>query len=300
MKKSTVLILLVVTMLFWAVNFHVVKIAMEFYSPVGVAAIRFFFAAISLLIIVYLQFGKEIYTFKFSKREIWHMFLASFFGIFLTIYFFNLGLKSTSAVNGSLIIATSPAITAVLSFLFQKKKLSLLQQIAILTSFLGVVIILTKGDFNTLVHLQFQMGDIYILLMALVFSSSQIIVNKYLPHINAMVMTTITSIMSLVMFALISIPELIRTEIPASIPFWGSILFMGIIGTGVAYTAFYYCIVKLGATTSSLYMNLIPFFTVLLAFPFGEVIYPIQLFGGAIIILGLLLFGFSKRRNAST
>ena len=284
-------------MLFWAVNFHVVKIAMEFYTPVGVAAIRFFFAVISLLMILYFQFGRSIFRWKFSGKEYWYMFLASFSGIFLTIYFFNLGLKSTSAVNGSLIIATSPALTAIFSYVFQKKKLSFLQQIAIFTSFLGVVIILTKGRLNTLLQLQFEIGDIYILLMAIVFSLSQIIVNKYLPHVNAMVMTTITAIMSLVLFTVISFPELMERPVPTDLPFWGSILFMGILGTGIAYSAFYYCIVKLGATTSALYMNLIPFFTVILAFPFGEKIYAVQLLGGLIIIIGLLIFGISKRKN---
>ncbi|WP_394749034.1 DMT family transporter [Spongiimicrobium salis] len=298
MKRGIVLLLLLLTMLFWAVNFHVVKIAMEFYTPVGVAAVRFFFAVIALLVILYFQFGKQIFRWNFSAKDYGYMFLASFFGIFLTIYFFNLGLKSTSAVNGSLIIATSPALTAIFSYIFQKKKLKTLQQAAILTSFLGVVIILTKGQLHTLLQLQFEIGDIYILLMAIVFSLSQIIVNKYLPHINAMVMTTITSIMSLVLFALISFPELVERPVPSDISFWGSILFMGILGTGIAYSAFYYCIVQLGATTSSLYMNLIPFFTVILAFPFGEKIYGVQLLGGVIIIIGLLIFGYSKKKNA--
>jgi drug/metabolite transporter (DMT)-like permease len=225
------------------------------------------------------------------------MFLTSFFGIFLTIYFFNQGLKTTSAVNGSLIIATSPAITAVFAFLFQRKKVKLMQWIAIAISFFGVAIILVKGDFTKLAELQFEIGDVYIMGMAIVFSLSQIIVSKYLPHIDAVVMTTITSLMAFVLFAIFSLPEFIATDIPTDISFWGSILFMGVLGTGIAYTAFYFCVVKLGATTSTLFMNLIPFFAVLLAFPFGETLYTVQLIGGGIVIIGLLLFGFTKKKS---
>ncbi len=288
---------MILTMLFWAANFHVVKIALEFYSPISVAALRFFFGVVSLILLVYLRFGNQLFKFRFSAKEWWYMFLTSFFGIFLTIYFFNQGLKTTSAVNGSLIIATSPAITAVFAFVFQRKKVKLMQWIAIAISFFGVAIILVKGDFSKLAELQFEIGDVYIMGMAIVFSLSQIIVSKYLPHIDAVVMTTITSLMAFVLFAVFSLPEFITTDIPTDMSFWSSILFMGVLGTGIAYTAFYFCVVKLGATTSTLFMNLIPFFAVLLAFPFGETIYAVQLIGGGIVIIGLLLFGFTKKKS---
>ena len=297
MNKTITFLFLILTMLFWAANFHVVKIALAFYSPVSVAALRFFFGVVSLFLLVYLKFGNTLFKLRFSAKEWWYMFLTSFFGIFLTIYFFNLGLKTTSAVNGSLIIATSPAITAVFTFLFQRKKVKLMQWIAIAISFFGVAIILVKGDFTKLAELQFEIGDIYIMGMAIVFSLSQIIVSKYLPHVDAVVMTTITSLMAFVLFAIFSLPEFIATDFPTDISFWSSILFMGVLGTGIAYTAFYFCVVKLGATTSTLFMNLIPFFAVLLAFPFGETLYAVQLIGGGIVIIGLLLFGFTKKKS---
>ncbi|WP_101445577.1 DMT family transporter [Aquimarina sp. MAR_2010_214] len=297
MNKIITFLFLILTMLFWAANFHVVKITLEFYSPVSVAALRFFFGVVSLFLLVYLRFGNQLFKFRFSAKEWWYMFLTSFFGIFLTIYFFNLGLKTTSAVNGSLIIATSPAITAVFTFLFQRKKVKLVQWIAIAISFFGVAIILVKGDFSKLAELQFEIGDMYIMSMAIVFSLSQVIVSKYLPHVDVVVMTTITSLMAFVLFAVFSLPEFITTDVPTDLSFWSSILFMGVLGTGIAYTAFYFCVVKLGATTSTLFMNLIPFFAVLLAFPFGETLYAVQLAGGGIIIIGLLLFGFTKKKK---
>lgn len=297
MSKIITFLFLILTMLFWAANFHVVKIALEFYSPVSVAALRFFFGVVSLFLLVYLRFGSSLFKLRFSAKEWWYMFLTSFFGIFLTIYFFNLGLKTTSAVNGSLIIATSPAITAVFTFLLQRKKVKLIQWIAIAISFFGVAIILVRGDFEKLTELQFEIGDVYIMGMAIVFSLSQVIVSKYLPHVDAVVMTTITSLMAFVLFAVFSLPEFIAIDIPIDISFWSSILFMGILGTGIAYTAFYFCVVKLGATTSTLFMNLIPFFTVLLAFPFGEQLYAEQLIGGGVVIIGLLLFGFTKKKR---
>ncbi|MFK7948762.1 MAG: EamA family transporter, partial [Saprospiraceae bacterium] len=82
-----------------------------------------------------------------------------------------------------------------------------------------------------------------------------------------------------------------------SFDFWTSILFMGILGTGLGYAVFYLSIVELGATKTTLFMNLIPFFVVLIAIPFGEQLLFSQLIGGLIIILGLLIFNWQKRKT---
>ena len=283
-------------MLFWAINFHMAKIALEYYSPMAVAAIRFFFGVIVLFPIMWVQYKSPKLPVKFSKKDWWNILLTGFFGFFLTIYFFNKGLTTTSAINSSLIIATSTILTAILAFFAMGRKLVKLQWLAIIISFLGVAIILVKGDLAQLLNLQIEEGDVYILMMAIVFSTSQIIIEKNLSHVDSIVTTSFASLAALVLFILSSLPELVSVPVPSDLAFWGSILFMGILGTGLAYAFFYKGVVELGATRSALYMNLIPLFTVLTAFPFGEVVTPIQLFGGGVIIFGLLIFGWSKRR----
>lgn len=297
MKKFIPMLLMIFVMFAWAANFHLTKITLLYYSAIGVATWRFLFGVIGLLVLLLFRFGRSLFHFKFSIKEWWYIFLTSFFGVFLTIYFFNVGLETTSAINGSLIIATSPAITAILSFFMERKILNLKQWLAIILSFFGVILILIKGDFTRLGELEFEKGDLYILLMALVFSLSQIIVAKYISHIDAVLMTAISSVFALFLFALFSLKEFLNVPMPTDLDFWYAILFMGFIGTALAYTAFYFCVAKVGATTSTLYMNLIPFFAVLLAFPFGEKIYPVQLLGGLIIVTGLVLFGLSKKRR---
>jgi len=297
MNKKIITLLVIITMLFWAINFHMAKIALKYYSPMAVAAIRFFFGVIILFPIMWVQYKSLKLPMKFSKKDWWNIFLAGFFGFFLTIYFFNKGLTTTSAINSSLIISTSTIITAILAFFMMGKKLVRLQWLAIVISFLGVAIILVKGDLAQLLDLKIEAGDFYILLMAIVFSLSQVIIEKNLSQVDSIVTTSFASLAALILFILSCLPELISTPIPTAFDFWGSVLFMGILGTGVAYAFFYKGVVELGATKSALYMNLIPLFTVLTAFPFGEIVTPIQLLGGGIIIFGLLVFGWSKRKS---
>jgi drug/metabolite transporter (DMT)-like permease len=300
MNKKIITLLVIITMLFWAVNFHMAKIALRYYSPMAVAAIRFCFGVLVLFPIMWVQYKSSKLPTKFSKKDWWNIFLAGFFGFFLTIYFFNKGLTTTSAINSSLIIATSTIITAMLAFFLLGKKLVKIQWLAIFISFFGVAIILVKGDLAQLLDLKIAAGDSYILMMAIAFSTSQIIIEKNLSHVDSIVTTSFASLIALVLFILSSLPELVSKEVPTDFAFWGSILFMGILGTGVAFAFFYKGIVVLGATKSSLYMNLIPLFTVLTAFPFGEIITPIQLVGGGVIIFGLLIFGWSRRRKIAS
>ncbi|WP_456461858.1 DMT family transporter [Reichenbachiella sp.] len=295
MNRSITLLLLILTMLFWAVNFHVTKIALAHYSPMAVAFWWFLFGVIILIGVMAIQYGKGLMKVRISLRSFGLICLVSFFGIFLTIYFFNKGLQTASAVSGSLILATSPIMTAVLAYFFLNRKFSSIQLGAMAISIIGVVILLVKGDFSKLLEMELETGDLYILGMALVFSLSQIIVDKYLSGVNSILMTTISVIIGLLMFTAVSTPELMTTPLPMEWSFWISVSFMGILGTGVGYVAFYYAVVKLGATTTALYGNLIPFFTVMLAIPFGEEVFTSQLIGGLVIISGLLLFGQSKK-----
>ena len=284
-------------MLFWAVNFHVTKVALAFYSPMSVAFWRFLFGGLVLLGVLVAQYGKGLAKIRLSLRSFVLIILVSFFGIFLTIYFFNKGLQTASAVSGSLILATSPIMTAILAFFFLQRKFSMLQIGAMFISIFGVIILLVKGDFTRLMEIRMETGDLYILAMSFVFSLSQIIVDKYLSTVNSILMTSISVLLGLTMFAAVSFSELTTVTVPGDWQFWSSIIFMGVMGTGVGYVAFYYAVVKLGATTTALYGNLIPFFTVLLSFPFREEVYASQMIGGAIIIVGLLLFGQSKGKT---
>ena len=290
MKNIITTVLLVITMLFWAINFHVAKFTLEYYSPMGAAAFRFLFATFFLSIFLCFKKGKMLFQIRFSFKEVWYMFLVSFFGIFLTIYFFNKGLLLTNAINGSLIETTNPIVIAIFSLLFLNQKITIKQWLAILISIVGVLIVLVEGNIGKLLLLQFNYGDVYIILMVLTFSVSQIIIKKYLADIDAVLMTTLTSVMALILFMAFSFKELRIVDIPQSTNFWSSIIFMGILGTGFAYAVFYNSVVKKGATLSTLYLNLIPFFAIVLSFFFGSPIYFSQLIGGSIIIIGILLF----------
>ena len=79
---------------------------------------------------------------------------------------------------------------------------------------------------------------------------------------------------------------------PADIPSaaWPGLVGVGVVATFVAIQAFYAGAKRVGAAQASLVSTIEPFYTIALAaILFGETLAPIQLAGGALIILGVLI-----------
>ncbi len=290
MNPTFTKLLLVLTMLLWAMSFHLTEFALDYASPLMIAFFRFLFGILVLVIVVGIKYKGELLRIKFSKREWWYMFLVSFTGIFLTMYFFNLGLVTTSAINASLIDTTTPLTTALLSIWLLNQKLKKIHWLGILISTIGILTVIFEGKLENMLQLSFNIGDFYLIIMVLTFALSQIFIKRDIPHIESILMTTITSIMSLFLFALFLIPEFKSASIPTNIDFWYACIFMGVLGTGVSYSTFNYCIVKLGTTASALYLNLLPCFVVLISYFQGYSLSFPQIIGGLLIVASIVLF----------
>lgn len=82
--------------------------------------------------------------------------------------------------------------------------------------------------------------------------------------------------------------------VPASIGGWVSAIWLGALGTGVAYLIFYRLIARWGATRTTLVTYLIPVVAIVMGFVFlGERLRPVELMGAALIIGGVILVNAS-------
>ena len=69
-----------------------------------------------------------------------------------------------------------------------------------------------------------------------------------------------------------------------------SLLYLGVLGTAVAFVWYYTSIKKLGASITSIFNNLVPVFGVAIAvLVLGEPLLPSMLIGGAVAICGVML-----------
>ncbi len=145
-------------------TFIVTNLIVQEIPPIVGAFIRFFISGTVLLAVLFLSQKERM---SLRRDDLVRLFILGFSGIFLYNYFFFYGLKITTAVNGSLIIAANPATTTLLSALYLKEKITLKQLLGILISFIGVSLVITRGSWAVLVGLNFNHGDLMLLVCVL-------------------------------------------------------------------------------------------------------------------------------------
>src|SRR5215216_2606828 len=98
----------------WGVNFSIAKIALAQLSPLAFNAIRFPMAALLLLAVLHARNAMALPT----KSELVRVLLLGLLGNLLYQMFFIFGLDHTTAGNASLLLASTPIVTALLSAAF--------------------------------------------------------------------------------------------------------------------------------------------------------------------------------------
>ncbi|PKL84414.1 MAG: EamA/RhaT family transporter [Ignavibacteriae bacterium HGW-Ignavibacteriae-3] len=200
------------------------------------------------------------------------------------------GLQWTTASNTGWIIGTTPVYMAILGIIFFKEKITFIQIVGIIIAFFGLVLLVSKADFTTLDFIK-NKGDILIIASALTWSVYSMVNKK----------TTLTLAPVLTIFYLFSIVAImiapfainqqnINAVLNLSLSGWGSILFLGIFCSGVAYTIWAQTLSEMDASRVGAFLYLEPFVTFFGAWILlNEQITFLLLISGLIIIGGVVL-----------
>lgn len=288
MSKRITIFLVILSTVFWGANFNAGKLVVEHISPIIAAALRFSLAS---LLITFLVFFKETHVIETFKNN-WKVFIVlGIIGVagFNGLFFY--GLQSTTPVNGALIMATNPLVTLILASFLLKEPIHLNQRIGIFFSLMGVVIVVTHGSLEMLLHLKIAVGDLVIMAANICWGLYGVLSRRYIKNSKPLITTASTMVIGtlfLMLFAINSDTSINQLTNQA----WSvyvAILFMGIFGSVLAYLFWNYGIANLGAGQTSIYFNFVPVFTVLISIGFGQHVSLLQISGGLCVILGVLI-----------
>ncbi len=129
------------------ISFVFTKFLLESFTPIDIIFIRTALASIFLTLFCLLFLRKEM---KIEKKDISIIFAFSFFEPFLYFIFETYSLEYTSATVISIIIATIPIFTALLSKYYFKEKFSVINMLGVLISFLGIIVMLLPDFVNNI------------------------------------------------------------------------------------------------------------------------------------------------------
>lgn len=206
-------------------------------------------------------------------------------GLIYTAYLF------TTAINGGVVSASQPAITALLTWLMFRDAINWKQGIGIVIAGIGVLVIITRGDPLAVLSMRMNIGDL-IMLAAIAFAALyNVLIRKVpeqIPVPQLMVVVLVTG--AVITLPLYIIETIYLRPVPINLLTVGSILWVGIAVTAIAVALMSVAIRQIGANKASMSNYMRALFTALLAVVLlGEEFQTFHLIAMALVIGGVYL-----------
>ena len=179
------------TVLGWAIGIVIGRGIYEVTPPIGLSFWRWFITALCLLPWVIPQWKKEGHL----VFKLWKPICAM--GLFMigSSTLSMMSVNFTTATNASLVNAGQPLTTALIAWIIFKDKLTTIQTLGIIAGGIGIVVMVSRADFAVLQALEFNPGDL-IMLIAIVGYGSYANTLRTLPHELGLTVTMFASTMA--------------------------------------------------------------------------------------------------------
>ncbi len=276
--------------LFWGSSAVVGKLLFESLLPSQVIFLRFFIAF--LLLGIFIVFIRK-QSISLSIFEHFKLALLGLIGVTVCYIFYIKGLFFSSALNAGLIEATIPLVTLFLAVILKEEKFNLLSALGFIIAYIGVVIIVTQLNLNLIKTLNFNIGDIYLLVSTLAFGVYNILIKK----INFSNINQNQKLFYIFFYGSIFLLPWLYNDSQSNKLNWSlsmlEIFFVLVLSLGasvLAYMFFNEGIEKIGASRASSFINLVPIITIIFAIFFlREIPNKSQIIGAIIILLGVYI-----------
>lgn len=240
---------------------------MGWVDPYILTFYRFLFGFYVIFIAVFVEEKhKEIYRLK--KKQVFSLFFLGFINIFFSMSMLQLSVKYTTAATAVVIFCSNPIFILLISIIIGDIKLKIINFIPVIFGIIGIFFIMKdKG-------LVFDNGIIYGLLSSISFSIFSVVAKKTTKDISAITANALSfffGVLALSLFLVItkrglSLPEDIYKK--EGLNYVISILYLGIMITGVGYLTFFRALKKLKIISTSYIFLLKPIVATILSIIF--------------------------------
>ncbi len=280
----------------WAGNFVFGKPLLEALPPFGINLIRWVLAC---LVLVPLTLALEGRFPKPARHQLLGLFAMSLTGVVLFNALVYLSLEYTTSTNAALINGTTPVLTIVIAAVVGLDRLTGRRLGGAFVSLVGVGWIVSQGSLEALVQFSFNRGDLVMVLATLSWAIYTIVLNHMRADLSPLATLTIVTVLALPPLAAVGGYELITQPIgPVTSVVVVGLIYVGVLASVAAFMAWSIGIEGIGAARGSIFLNLIPVFTAVIAvLTLGERVALVQLVGGLLVIGGVSLASFKGRKR---
>jgi drug/metabolite transporter (DMT)-like permease len=289
-------------------SFLFTKVALEATSPIETLGYRFLIGWIALTIFMKFTGQSSKLSLKGrSKKQVGSLLVLALFYPTLFFSFQALGLTSSSSAEGGIIIAFSPAVTALLAAIFIKEKVNVVQSLFIFLSIFGVVFVFVMNGVAVQLSANHLVGIILLILSTISLSAYAVLTRFLSDSFTPIQLTYIMVTFGFVFFNLSAISVKIMEGRIADyvtnltdLDFILSVLFLGIFATMLTAYLSNYILSKITASKMSVFSNLSTVISILAgALILNEEIRFHHILGSVLIIIGVLGTNFYKQKPAA-
>jgi len=263
----------------WSSSFMWIKIAVQEIGPITLVAFRAFFGLLFGIAVIFLQRIQIPRRFKDWSP----LFVLGITNIAIPFFLISWGEQSIDSAVASILDATVPLFTILIAhYLLGDDKMTLPKVAGLLIGFAGVVVLMSKDIGGSTGSL---LGQLAVVLASVFYAISAVYARRTTEDTPGIIrsvgpLVSATAVMGLATF-LVESP----VEMPQSGITWISLLFLGILGSGVAFIMLYYLIHEIGPTRTSMVTYLFPLGGVILGVVFLNEELSWQLVVGALLIV---------------
>ncbi|MCK9303635.1 MAG: DMT family transporter [Bacteroidales bacterium] len=289
-----VYILVVLAMIFWGSTFVWTKSVLSVYQPITIITLRLLISSVLLFAVMFFTRNWQ----KIQRIDYKYLLLVSFFSPFIYFLGETYGIKNSSSTVSSVIISTIPVFTAVFSTLIYKERLSKLNLLGMLISFIGVILVITNKDFS----ISLSVNGFLWLALAVASSVGYVIILrkisvKYKPVTIVAYQNSIGFVFFLPLFFIFDYKSF--TSASPTTDAWLNIFLLAIFGSSLAFIFYTIGNRDIGVAKTGFLTNLIPIFTAITAFfLLDERLTLINIFGVLLTVFGVAISQKKSNRIA--
>jgi drug/metabolite transporter (DMT)-like permease len=280
-------VLLISTMLFWAGNATLGRYAAGYFPPVALGTLRWIFAALILLPFAWAYLRAD---WPVIRKNVWMLVALSVLSIsaYNTLSYY--GLQYTEVINSVILQSIGTPLVLVFTFLIYGDRIGLRQALGISIAFVGVMLIMSRGELSALLEYRFNVGD-FILLIAIAAYSLYSALLKKRPALHPLSFVTLTMGWGAILLLPFYAGEIATGyTVPLEPRAFLILVYVVIFPSLLSHFFFYRGVELVGPNRAAPMMYTIPVFASLMAIFFlGERLYPFHVAGFALVLAGVVL-----------
>ena len=295
-KNNLAYLLLILASLFWSGNFIVGKAASTFeIPPFSLNFYRWLFAWLILLPFTYKELiNKKNYI---LNNKVFFIILGiTSITIFNSIVYYSLNF--TQVISGVLMISTIPVMIMFISSLLNIEKTNIFQIIGVVLSLTGVVFIITKADLELIKNLDFNKGDLTMVIAMLSWATYSTLLKKKKYEISQIALLQVVITFGFIFlipiyFIEMNMGYLIKLEKPFYLTLAYVVIFPGL----ASFFFWIKGIAIIGANRAGVFLHLMPIFGAIMAMIIFDEKFMFYHFLGAIFIIAGITLSNKKTIN---